>query len=190
MFQPADPVCSNGMQYMNDCWAQCFGVFNTTECDYRLQNAINFTVTDDDYSDVDVTEDDISNFIANISVSLCCPPDVSFYRKTSGLPSIWLSEATCSEDHTLSVRCGRGKTGVVTRVCQASGLWEPENAANCSDIGILELGGHIGAISPDNAWQILSMLNSLMAVDTRSLGVTDIQRKSTCVILEIYLRNG
>lgn len=170
----AVPVCDKNMQFMNWCWAKCFGVFDTKPCDYRLENAIDFNFTFDD-DDVEVTEEDVSEFIANLSSSGCCTPEVSFYRKTAGLPSLWLSNAECdAQEHLVEVPCGRAKSGMVTRVCADDGNWLQEDASNCVDYGISQLLDNIDEIHTDNAVDVLSQLNALVGVDTLSLGTSDV----------------
>lgn len=171
---PADPVCADGIQYMNDCWARCFGKDDTESCDSRLENAISFDNISWPGGDGLINGSDITDFIANMNTSLCCSPEVARFQSENSLPSLWLSDAACTVDHTVRVPCGRSKSGLVTRVCTAQGEWMPENAIDCSDAGIQELSSVMDAVTASNAWQILAMLNSLIAADVFSIGKADL----------------
>eukprot|EP00038_Savillea_parva_P002684 m.116461 g.116461 ORF g.116461 m.116461 type:complete len:1324 (+) comp10922_c1_seq1:228-4199(+) len=154
--QPVVPVCANGVQFMNDCWARCFGVNQFTDCS--------------DVQDAPGSSQSTTVATTQHPGPFCCPLETASFGQQS-----WLSHSTCGVDHVVRMECGAQKTGNALRVCSAEGAWSPEDPSDCVDTVIADLFRRIDSMTNDTTEVVLTQVVQRLQFAPSALGETDIR---------------
>lgn len=155
--EPVRPVCANGVQFMNDCWANCFGVIDFTECK-DVQGAPNSTTPGTTVATTTVDPE-----------AYCCAVETASFTTAP-----WLSLPQCGVDHVVQMACGSQKTGEVLRVCTAGASWQLEDPTDCTDTVIADLFRRIDGLTPANAEVVLTQVLQRQQFAVTAFGEADV----------------
>ena len=174
------PVCFNGIQYINRCWAGCMDVSIFEKCAHSILAAGVLPLTTSPAATSGSTYPPASN------ARQCCFTETALFDGQIQ----WVSDESCRRPHKVERLCGAGRTGSASRVCTTDGTWLPEEVLDCVNTEIKVLATELE--SPALPLEVIAALLAKILVEIirggASLGKKDVQALIT--ILQSLVDSG